>query len=100
LLGAAVSRFLDEAALELREGGEDVENQLARCAGRVDGTLIERSETDNATEKICNEGDEMTHGTAQSVQPPNHENIAALQCIEALREAGRSLRAPDSLSMK
>ena len=41
--------------------------------------LVQRAKTDTTTAKILNKRDEMTHGPPQTVQPPDYENITALQ---------------------
>lgn len=42
---ACPGSFLDEPPLELREGGEDLEDELAGGRGRVDDTIADRTET-------------------------------------------------------
>lgn len=77
--------FLNQTTLELSERGKDIENQLARSGGRINGTLIQGTKTDTTNPKIFNERDQTSHGASKSIQPPDDENVTFVERGQAFR---------------
>lgn len=78
--------LLDQAALELGEGGKDVEYEFAGGACRVDHAVAHGSEGDAPVAQILHQGHEMPHGPTETVQLPNHQCVARLQTGQAAAE--------------
>ena len=75
---ARLGPLLNQSSLELRQAREDVEHQLARGCGGVDGAVQEGAEADALAQQPLHQRDQVGHRTSQSVQPPDHQRIARL----------------------
>ena len=90
---AGFCAFGDEVALELGQGGHDVEIEPPACGGGVD-SVLKRAEADVAVcerlQGLC----QMPQRAAQPVELPDHQTIARLKLGQRLIETGaRDLRA-------
>src|SRR3954470_11405345 len=68
----------DEIPLELCQGPEDMEHELAATGRGVD-LLLERPEADALLLQLSHGLDQMGEGATQPVQPPDHEGVARSQ---------------------
>ena len=63
-----------------------MEDQFARRARRVDHPVTDGSKSDSALTEILDQIDQMTHGTSESIKPPNDERVTRSQHLQALSE--------------
>ena len=89
--------FADEVALELGQGREHVEDELAAGGGGVD-RLLEAAEPDPALGQPGDGVDEVAQRAAQPVEFPDDQGVAGAELVQDLLEAGRSVRAPLAVS--
>ena len=75
------SSFLDQPPLELSQGGENVQDQLAGSRRRVDHPIGNRAESDPPFLQILDHVHEMTHRPPQSVETPDDERVSGSQCF-------------------
>src|SRR4051794_4898736 len=68
--------LLNQSTLELRQRREDVEDQLARWAGRIDQTITDRPESDTTVAQFLDELDQVVHRASKSVWSPNDKRVA------------------------
>ena len=92
--------LLNQTALELSKCREDVKDQLARRARRIDEAVADRPKADTAITQILNELDQVVHRATESIQPPDHKRVALLQLGKASIQLGRSVFAPEIFSVK
>src|SRR5437870_5713533 len=71
----------NEVALELRQGAEDVKDELATRRGRVD-VLLQTAEADIAPLEFGDRVDQVTQRTSQSVELPDDEGVGRSQLVE------------------
>jgi hypothetical protein len=91
----------DHAALELGQGGEEVEHQLAAGGGGVD-RLGQRAQTDAARTEVLDGLDQLLERAGEAVELPDHERVARAHAGEgglerravALRAGGLLLEHP------
>jgi hypothetical protein len=79
--------FADQVALELGQGGEDVEDELAAGSGGVD-RLLEAAEPDAAVGQAGDGVDQMTQGAAEPIQLPHDQGVAGAELVQQLLEGG------------
>lgn len=72
-------------SLELGQGGEDVQLQLAGRGGGVD-RLAQGLERDPSLFEPGDDVDQMAQAATQAVKPPDHEGVASAQVIQAVLE--------------
>ena len=72
-------------SLELGQGGEDVQLQLAGGGGGVD-RLAQGVERDPSLFELGDDVDQMAQAATQAVEPPDHEGVASAQVIQAVLE--------------
>src|SRR5271166_1341105 len=60
--------LLDQPPLELGEGGEDVEHQLARRGRGVDRPVAEGSEAHATIPELLDQVDQVNHRTAETIE--------------------------------
>jgi hypothetical protein len=77
--------FADEAAFELGQGGEHVEDELAAGGGGVD-RLLQAAEPDAAVGEVGDGVDQVAQGAAEAIKLPHHEGVAGAQLVEQLGE--------------
>ena len=77
--------------LELRQGGEDMEDELAAGAGGVD-LLLQAHEADALVVKHVDRSYQLFQGPAEPIQPPDNQGVALAHELEGLGEA-----APEGL---
>ena len=77
----------DQVALEVRQGGEDVEDQPSAGGGGVDA-LPQRPEPDAAVGQRGDGVDEVAQGAAEAVQAPDDQRVALAQLVEEPLELG------------
>ena len=88
----------DQLALELRQGGEQV--QLQPPGGRVGvDRLGQRPERDLAFLQLADELDEVPEASAEPIQPPDDERVASAEVVEAGVELGRRRIDPEPTSL-
>src|SRR4051794_876623 len=75
----------DEIPLELRQGAEDVKDQLAPARGGVN-LLLQRAETDVLLRERSDGLDEMPKGPPQPVQSPDDKGVTGPEVRERLCE--------------
>src|SRR5262249_24013926 len=75
----------DDVALELGQGGEDVEDQLPTAGRRVDA-LLEAPEADLPFLELPDGLDEVPEAAAQAVELPDHEGVPLPEVGEGLIE--------------
>ena len=63
--------LLNQSTLELSECRKDVENQFTGRIGRVDRALAEGTESDAATSYVFDNGNQMLHRPAETIQSPH-----------------------------
>jgi hypothetical protein len=81
---ASSGAFADQVALELGQGGKDVEDELATGSGGVD-RLLEAAEPD-ATAGQAGEGiDQVPQGAAKAIEFPDDQGVARAQLVQDLR---------------
>ena len=66
--------FLDEVAVGLAQGGEEVGQRFARTGGGVD-VLIEAAKADPSTAELLDRPDQMAKASTQPVESPHHESV-------------------------
>jgi len=66
--------LLDEVAVGLAQGGEEVGQRFARAGGRVD-VVIEAAKADPSTAELLDRPDQMAKASTQPVESPHHEGI-------------------------
>jgi hypothetical protein len=82
---ASSGAFADQVALELGQGGKDVEDELATGSGGVD-RLLEAAEPD-ATAGQAGEGiDQVPQGAAKAIEFPDDQGVARAQLVQDLLE--------------
>jgi hypothetical protein len=79
--------FADQVTLELGQGREHVEHQLAAGGGGVD-CLLQAAEPDAALGQAGDGVDQMAQGAAEAIQLPHHEGVAGAQLVQQLGEGG------------
>jgi len=67
----------------LSERREDVKDQLARWACRIDEAVADRPKSDTAITQFFNELNQMVYRAAESIKPPDHKRVALLQLGKA-----------------
>jgi hypothetical protein len=77
----------DQVALELGQGGEDVEDELAARRGGAD-RLLETAEPDAAVGQAGDGVDQMSEGAAEAIQLPHDQGVAGAQLVQELLEGG------------
>jgi hypothetical protein len=85
-----VGALQDEVSFELREGGEDVEDQR----GGVDA-LLERAKPHlppGGAGRECRH--QMAEGSAEPGESPHHERVARAELVEDLVEFGACRQCP------
>ena len=87
-LPAGLGALPDELALELGQGGEDVQLQLAGRGGGVD-RLAQGVEREPSLFELGDDVDQMAQAATQAVKPPDHEGVASAQVIQAASSCGR-----------
>jgi hypothetical protein len=82
-----------QVALELGQGREDVERELAARGGGVD-RLLEAPEPDAALSHAGDGVDQMPEGAAEAVQFPDDQSVARAELVQDLGRGwgGRSGR--------
>ena len=63
--------FLNEATLELSQGGENVENQFAGAGGRVYSALVQRTESNARPAKIFDQRNQVPHASSETIESPS-----------------------------
>ena len=56
-----------------------MKDQFSRRARRVNEAIADRSKADTSIAQLPNELDKVVHGTAESIEPPDHKCVAVLQ---------------------
>lgn len=79
----------DHVALELGEGGKDVEGEAACRSGRVE-RLLERAEAGATLLEHVDDVDEVAKGAPEPIEFPDHDDVA-VDRIAALGGAGAEL---------
>ena len=77
----------DDVALELGEGGEDVEDQLPAAGGRVD-LLGEALEADPSLLELADRLDQVGERSSEAIELPDHERVAAAGELKRLLKPG------------
>ena len=77
----------DEVALELGQGGEDVEDQLAARRRGVD-MLLQAFEADAARVEGVDGIDQVREGAAEPVELPDDESVARAEVVQGGFQAG------------
>jgi hypothetical protein len=75
--------FADQVALELGQGGEDVEDKLAARRGGVD-RLLQAPEPDAALSQAGDGVDQLPKGAAEPVELPDDQGVAGAQQVAFL----------------
>ena len=90
------SAFSNKCSLELRQGSEDPEDELAGCGRRVDrGTLArEHLEADAAVGEVVHGVDQVAQVTTEPVELPHQKGVPLTECLQA----GRQMRTVILLS--
>ena len=80
----------DQLPLELGQGGEDAENQLAAGGCSVDARPVAAQdlETDAAISQVVHGVDEVPQVAAQPVELPDDQRVALAQRLQAGRQSG------------
>jgi hypothetical protein len=77
--------FADEVALELGQGGEDVEDELAAGGGGVD-RLLQAAEPDATLSQVGDGVDQVPERSAEAVELPDDQGVAGAQLVQDLGE--------------
>ena len=88
--GEAGARALgDELALELRERGEDAEDELAGGRRRVDRRALagEYAQSDSAGGEVMHRVDQVAEIASEPIELPHHERVAFAKRLQARGEA-------------
>jgi hypothetical protein len=83
----------DEVALELRQGAEEVKDELAPRRGRID-VLLQTAEADIAPLEIGDRVDQMTQRTSQTVELLDDEGVGRPQLVEDFRRLRERIDNP------
>jgi hypothetical protein len=75
----------DQIAFELRQGREDVEDELAAGSGRVD-RLLQAPEPDPSVGEPGDHVDQVPQRPAQPIQLPDDQGVAGSQLVQDLLE--------------
>jgi hypothetical protein len=87
---ASVGPFADQLPLELGQGTEDVEHELAARGRRVD-VLGQAAKADLAGREGVHSVDEVAQGAAEAIKAPHDDGVAWAYLVEELWPA-RSVR--------
>src|ERR687886_2456521 len=79
----------DQIALELGEGAEDVEDELAAKGGGVDA-LLEAAEADISLLELGDGVNQVPQRTSQAIKFPNHQRVARPQLVSTVASWGRA----------
>jgi hypothetical protein len=80
----------DQLALELGEGGEDAEHQLAGGGRRVDRRTLpgQHAQSDGARIEIMHDVDQVAQVAAEAIEFPNNDRVAGAHRLETCVETG------------
>ena len=92
-------KFADDAALELRKGTADMEEEPAAGRRRVH-RFCHGLEADTFAVEQLDRFDELLDAAGQPVEFPYNENVALAHVIKGAGELGRSRCAPEAVSVK
>ena len=83
----------DQFALELRQGGEDAEDEAAGRGCRVDLRALARQHTqaDPAFREVLHDTHQVVQVAPEAIELPHDQGIALAQCLETGREAGSAV---------
>lgn len=98
--GSGESRFcplLNEATLELGKSREDVEDEFAGRARRVNDALSQGPETNSAIPKAFDQVHQVPHRTSQPIESPDNQSIAAAERLETFRQSRSIALGPGKL---
>jgi hypothetical protein len=79
--------FANEVAFELRQGREDVEDELAAGGGGVD-CLLQAPESDPALSQSSDGVDQVAERPAEAVELPHNQGVTRPQLVQELLENG------------
>jgi hypothetical protein len=77
---------LNQTTLELGERRKDMEDQLARWAGRVDEPIAHRAKANTSIVQFLNQFDQVMHGATESIKSPDDKCVTLLQMGQACVE--------------
>jgi hypothetical protein len=92
-LQARLRSLADQVPLELRQGTEDVEDELAAAGGRVD-RFPQAAEADLAPLEGGDRPDQVLERASQAIELPDDQGIARAEEGEGLRQAGAIILGP------
>src|SRR5260221_11809630 len=86
-LQPSVGAFSDNFPLELGQGPEDMEDELA-AGGRGVDVFLQALETNSSFTQVRDGGYELLERSAQPIQPPDDKGITRSQVVHAVLQAG------------
>ena len=88
----------DQTALEVRDGAEHMEHQLARGRAGVDA-LLQADKRDAALLQHRHGPEQLGQGPTQAIEPDDRQRVAAARIVEKRDQFGRSMVRPERTSV-